>query len=1063
MSLVLYSLGVLINEIASTSSDLSVNILASIIYDQAKKIFNAITIRKGRDVNVVHPVIELALVDSFYNAIILSLNKTRDYYKNTSRYVYKKEILQITARIKDLTKLLKGQKPSGYNILLDNLVEVMSNSTEENTNRLVVIARNNLIGLPDKTQFDLEANFMGLFLVLFKEKYASDNILQSLLSFDMLQANLKIASDTNKKIDSLICSHMNIETELQSISSIITSFPNTSDFVEIKTMLIGIQKVLSQIANTDECEVLSEISLQQLYLDKIYDTYKYVELPVFEGAPRRVNLKDVYVSLELINRIAVTIGNDGNLIKMDIEDIDKYNELNDNKNPFIIEKMHVADVFQKNTKAFLLGDTGIGKSITAQHLLCCLSGYQSSESEYWKEERLKYGLNNYDIIPIYISLQDYYSFGGYGSGIDSIFKYLDKKFNLHNDIIDFIKKKVLQGKAFFVIEDCILSCINIGCVLADISDLLNNYSRCSFIIFCPNGNDEVYSQFSAFENIPKFEFARLSLKTMKEMYEKYFAVLVLFYGSSNSTFERFMETIRELGLIDLSEKPYWFVMLLMMNFAFDKIPNNIMSIHSIIIDNIISRFIAPLDGFSDDDKKNVFLVFESISILLFSSIANKKTVSRMRLIEIAEKHFPTEKALLLINQIISNDCELLVYNNEMISYTHKSLISALVAQYYKRNIGLISNLVDETVKSSDLWLEALTMFFDEHNYDILTLVLYMLENSNSNNKIDIMKISLSLLSSVDLTRFLVRPERIVLSNSITKTIITMIERGVLSISERILVSQGLSCITNEQSLMDYKSYFIKISSGIVMLGNDRLTEGEPYEYNIKYDYYAAKLPVTNFEYEKFLLDNPEYQLPFDEANIWNIKTRTVDKRFRNHPVVGVSIYDALKYCNWLNTKINLPCGYRIWLPSDPEWMKMYRGGKETNGIKNQFPDRIYPWGNEWIEGYANLPKLEKPICHTTAVGIFVEGKTPYGCLDCCGNILEWTTTSWGGTNPEKPEYTHPYTALDGRENLDLPGLRITRGGSFLFSEGDAKCSCRLDPDNKFPDTGFRVFLVPIDK
>lgn len=37
MSLVLYSLGVLINEIVSTSSDLSVNILASIIYDQAKK------------------------------------------------------------------------------------------------------------------------------------------------------------------------------------------------------------------------------------------------------------------------------------------------------------------------------------------------------------------------------------------------------------------------------------------------------------------------------------------------------------------------------------------------------------------------------------------------------------------------------------------------------------------------------------------------------------------------------------------------------------------------------------------------------------------------------------------------------------------------------------------------------------------------------------------------------------------------------------------------------------------------------------------------------------------
>lgn len=1002
-------------------------------------------------------------MDSFYNAIILSLNKTRDYYKNTSRYVYKKEILQISARIKDLTKLLKGQKPSGYNILLDSLVEVMSNSSEENTNRLVVIAKNNLIGLPDKTQSDLEANFMGLFLVLFKEKYASDNILQSLLSFDMMQANLMVASDTNKKIDSLICSHMNIETELNSISSIISNFPNSSDFNEIKTMLIGIQKVLTQIANTGEYEVPSEISLQQLYLDQVYDTYKYVELPVFEGAPRRVNLKDVYVSLELINRIAVTIGNDGNLKKMDIGDIDKYNELNDNNNPFIIEKMHVADVFQKNTRAFFIGDSSIGKSITAQHLLCCLSGHQSSESEYWKEERLKYGFNNYDVIPIYISLQDYYSFGGYGSGIDSIFEYFDKKFSLHNNIVDFIKKKVLQGNAVFVIEDCIFSYINVSCVLTDISDLLRNYSRCSYIFFRSNGNDAFYSQFSAFEDIPKFELARLSLKTMKEMYEKYCAVLVSFYGRSSFLFESFMETIKKLGLIDLSEKPYWFVMLLMMDFAFDKIPNNIMSIHNIIIDNMISRLLAPLDGFSEVDKKNAFLVFESISVLLFSSIANNQTVSRMMLLEITEKHLPAEKALLLINRIISNDCELLVYNNELISYTHKSLISALVARYYKRNIGLISNLVDATVKSSDLWLEALTLFFDEQNYDILTLVLYMLENSNSDDKKSIMKISLSLLSSVDCTKFLVRPERMVLSNSVCKNVGTMIKHGELSIPERILVSQGLSCITNEQSAMDYKSYFIKIPSGIVMLGNDRLTEGEPYEYYINYDYYAAKIPVTNSEYEKFLLENTGYQLPFDEANIWDTKTRTVDKRFRNHPVVGVSIYDAIKYCDWLSKKIDLPCGYKIWLPSDPEWMKMYRGGKEINGINNLLPDRIYPWGNEWIEGYANLPKLEKPICHTTAVGIFVEGETPYGCLDCCGNVLEWTTTSWGGTNPEKPEYTHPYTTLDGREDLDLPGLRITRGGSFLFSEGDAKCSCRLDPENKFPDTGFRVFLIPIDK
>lgn len=225
-------------------------------------------------------------------------------------------------------------------------------------------------------------------------------------------------------------------------------------------------------------------------------------------------------------------------------------------------------------------------------------------------------------------------------------------------------------------------------------------------------------------------------------------------------------------------------------------------------------------------------------------------------------------------------------------------------------------------------------------------------------------------------------------------------------------------------------------------------------------FHAGKYPVTNFEYQQFLRENPKYNLPSDESNIWDSETRSVDPRYLNHPVVGVNINDALSFCKWFQHKINIPPKYQIWLPTDPEWMKMYRGGKEINGIKNNEPARLYPWGNSWKEGYANLPKLNTPIFSTTAVGLFTEGISEYGCLDTCGNILEWTTTSWGGFNPDKPMFNHPYSPVDGRENLNVPGLRITRGGSYLFSEGDAKCSCRLDPESKFPDTGFRVFVLP---
>lgn len=200
MSLVLYGLGIIINGIIGVLPDLSNSISANIIYDNAKKIYNSITIHKRHDLNTLHPVIETALVSSFYNAIILSLTKTRDYYKRTSNYVYKKEILQISARIKDLSKLLKSQSSSGYAVLLDSFCEVMGNSNADNTKRLTTIAKNNLIGLPEKTQLDLESGFVGIFLLLFKEKYASNEILKSLLTFDMLRTNISVSIDTNKKL-----------------------------------------------------------------------------------------------------------------------------------------------------------------------------------------------------------------------------------------------------------------------------------------------------------------------------------------------------------------------------------------------------------------------------------------------------------------------------------------------------------------------------------------------------------------------------------------------------------------------------------------------------------------------------------------------------------------------------------------------------------------------------------------------------------------------------------------------------------------------------------------------
>ena len=59
----------------------------------------------------------------------------------------------------------------------------------------------------------------------------------------------------------------------------------------------------------------------------------------------------------------------------------------------------------------------------------------------------------------------------------------------------------------------------------------------------------------------------------------------------------------------------------------------------------------------------------------------------------------------------------------------------------------------------------------------------------------------------------------------------------------------------------------------------------------------------------------------------------------NHPVVGVSWYEAVAFCSWLTKKLGRP----VMLPSEAQWEKAARG---TDG-------RRYPWGPEITPEHAN--------------------------------------------------------------------------------------------------------------
>jgi energy-coupling factor transporter ATP-binding protein EcfA2 len=99
----------------------------------------------------------------------------------------------------------------------------------------------------------------------------------------------------------------------------------------------------------------------------------------------------------------------------------------------------------------------------------------------------------------------------------------------------------------------------------------------------------------------------------------------------------------------------------------------------------------------------------------------------------------------------------------------------------------------------------------------------------------------------------------------------------------------------------------------------------------------------------------------------------------NHPVVGISWYEAHAFCCWLthHPKYN-PRGCVFRLPHVSEWLFTAVGSTQ----------RLYPWGD--AKPNAELGNFDGLYNGTTAVGCFAPGATPEGVFDLLGNAWEWT-------------------------------------------------------------------------
>jgi len=280
-----------------------------------------------------------------------------------------------------------------------------------------------------------------------------------------------------------------------------------------------------------------------------------------------------------------------------------------------------------------------------------------------------------------------------------------------------------------------------------------------------------------------------------------------------------------------------------------------------------------------------------------------------------------------------------------------------------------------------------------------------------------------------------------------------------------------------------------------------LPEGPPHQVNLA-SYWMARYPMTNAQFAEFVAaggyTEPRYWQEAKEAKVWqsgqltcrswnptagNYERETVNTpkdygepfNLPNHPVVGITWYEALAFTRWLNERLAqsklLKRGWQVRLPTEAEWEKAARGGLEIPAepaisgwqmnapqrplLPNPAPQRRYPWSGDKADGNrANYGDTQ--IGTTSTPGCFLGGASPYGVLDMSGNVWEWT---------QSINKDYPYDPKDGRESLEAGTdiARVLRGGAFYNDDDNVRCAVRgrFSPDDRGWLDGFRVVLSPL--
>ncbi len=217
-----------------------------------------------------------------------------------------------------------------------------------------------------------------------------------------------------------------------------------------------------------------------------------------------------------------------------------------------------------------------------------------------------------------------------------------------------------------------------------------------------------------------------------------------------------------------------------------------------------------------------------------------------------------------------------------------------------------------------------------------------------------------------------------------------------------------------------------IPAGSFLMGSEQGQDNERPVHRVFVDgFHLAQGQVTNADYSAYVQATQAQPPPF-----------LGDPNF-NHPrqpVVAVSWFEAVQYCEWLTEIFGRP--YR--LPTEAEWEYAARGGLEQ---------KLFPWGDDPPQNLPDYARLWKNAPEPVAA----RPPNGFGLYDICENVHEWCSdwfdAQYYSASPER----NPRGPESGQR-------KSSRGGSWRHHIKVTRCAARssIPPEFKYADYGFRV-------